>query len=168
MKGQTTTTNSENGQQPMTQPAQIADGLLRLIHDYAKEEKSPESDEFCSHISKYRWQLGESEPISESTTKECLEKCAEHFHRISLLSNRRAVEFGELIELLKDALNHGSTDSEIFNEKIFTSSDKFKRLTSLDDILEIKKEVAQLVRELRQAVLDKQQADEKRKQGLSK
>lgn len=172
MKGPGAVSNSgrdenSNGQ-PMTQPAQIADGLLALIHDYAKEEKSPESDEFCSHISGYRWQLGESEPISESTTKECIEKCAEHFQRISLLGNRRASEFGELIGLLKEALNQGSTDSEVFHERIFTSSDQFKRLTSLDDILEIKKELAQLVRQLRQVVLDKQQEDEQKKQGLSK
>jgi diguanylate cyclase (GGDEF)-like protein len=152
----------------MTPPAQIADGLLALIHDYAREEKSPESDVFCSHISGYRWQLGESELLSEDTTKECIEKCAEHFRRVSLLGNRRAAEFGELIELLKDALNQGTSDAEVFNERIFTTSDQFKRLTNLDDILEIKKELAQLVRALRQVVLDKQQADEKKQQGLSK
>jgi diguanylate cyclase len=173
MKGPTTTAGSGKGgdtdpQNPMSQPAQIADGLLELIHDYAKEEKSPETDEFCSHISGYRWQLSGSDPIGESTTKECIEKCAEHFHRINLLSNRRAAEFGELIELLKDALTHGLTDSEAFNEQIFTNSDQFKRLTTLDDVLEIKKELAQLVRGLRQIVLDKQQADEKKRQGLAK
>jgi diguanylate cyclase len=162
------TNTKDSSRSSLYHSAQIADGLLSLICDHAKEENSPEAQEFTSRMRGYRSQLFEPHSLDETMARVCIEECEAYFLRLRAAGQSRDAGFAELIDLLKETLSQVTRESDAFNERIFTSSDQFKRLSQLDDIREIKSQLIVLVRELRQIVLDKQQHDERKKQNLSK
>ena len=158
----------DSDKSPLYYSAQVADGLLSLIGNHAKEENSPEAHEFSSRIKEYRTQLFGPDWLDEDLARACVEECEAYFRRLRASGQSRDAGFAELIDLLKEALGQGAKESDAFNERIFTSSDQFKHVSQLDDIREIKGQLTVLVRELRQIVLEKQQHDERKKQTLSK
>jgi diguanylate cyclase len=156
---------SENILSPTTE---IASELLSLIAEQAKEEGGTDSKQFCDHIQEYRSLLAEAGTLQPRMAQDCIDECVTHFGRLRSASRVRVVEFNELIELLKQALMQLSTDNQAYHERIFESSDGFKRLGNLNDIREIKTQLMKLVRDLRQTVIDKQQQEERKNSEFSK
>jgi len=146
----------------LNQASEVASELLSLIADQAEDEGGPEAKEFCTRVRQYQLRLVESGTLQTEAAQDCIRDCASHFGHLRKVSRTRTAEFNELIELLKQALSQVSTDNETFHERVFESTDNFKRLVNLDDVREIKSHLVKLVRDLRQIVIDKQE-EEKRK-----
>jgi diguanylate cyclase len=146
----------------LNQASEIASELLSLIADQAQEEGGSEAREFCDRIRNYQLHLVESGTLQPDAAQNCIRDCASHFGQLRKESRSRTAEFNELIELLKQALDQVSTDNEAFHERVFESTDNFKRLANVDDVREIKSQLVKLVRDLRQIVIDRQD-EEKRK-----
>src|SRR5262245_51813317 len=146
------------------QAAQVADALLTLICDQAKEEGGPHAEDFCRKIRGYQLDMYESGTLDEAAAQDCIKECATHLGRMQSLSG----EFSQFIGLLKESLTQRSEDSQTFHNRIFESSDNFKRLANLEDIQEVKDHLVKLVRDLRQSVIDQQQQEEKRNADFSK
>jgi diguanylate cyclase len=105
--------------------------------------------------------LYESPILDAPTARECIDDCVTYFGRLRTVTQIRTAEFNELIELLKLALTEVTADNHTFHDRLFQTSDNFKRLGNLEDIREIKAQLTRLVRELRQVVIDKQQQEER-------
>jgi diguanylate cyclase len=153
----------------LTNPAiEIANALLSLICEQAKEEAGPDAQEFCKRVRGYQDRLYQPEGFTEKSGHECIDDCTQYFKRLSSNARIRTAEFDELIVVLKEALTQVTSDNQNFHDCIYESSDNFKRLVNLDDIREIKSQLVRLVRELRQAVLEKQQQEELKSADISK
>jgi len=154
---------------PSLNPAiEIASALLSLICDQAKEEAGPDAENFCKRVLGYQHQLFEPEGLTLQAGHECIDECTQYFASLRANARIRTAEFDELIVILKEALTQVTTDNQTFNERIYESSDNFKRLVSLDDIREIKSQLVRLVRELRQVILEKQQQEELKSGDITK
>jgi diguanylate cyclase len=140
--------------------AEVASALLSLLSEQARDEGGPETEEFCTRIRAYQLHLYESPILEPQTARECIDDCVTYFGRLRTISQIRTAEFNELIELLKEALTEITSDNHTFHERLFENSDNLKRLSNIEDIRELKTQLAKLVRDLRQVVLDKQQQEE--------
>jgi diguanylate cyclase (GGDEF)-like protein len=149
------------------QAAQVADGLLTLICDQAKDEGGPEADQFCRRIRSYQLALYESGAVEETVAQECINDCAKYFTHLRSLTQTWTGEFTEFMSLLKDTLTQRAGNDNSFHNHIFASSDSFKRLANLDDIREVKDQLVKLARDLRQTVIDQQQEEERRNADFS-
>ena len=143
---------------------QVADALLTLICDLAKQEGGAHAEEFCRRIRGYQLAMYESGTLDETAAQECIDECAAQFGRLQSLTG----EFSQFIGLLKESLTQRSEDSNAFHNRIFERSDDFKRLANLEDIREVRDHLVKLVRDLRQTVIDQQQQEEKRNAEFSK
>jgi diguanylate cyclase len=139
----------------------IANSLLSLLCEQARDEGGSEAEEFCGRIRGYQMRLYESPILDAPTARECIDDCVTYFGRLRTVTQIRTAEFNELIELLKLALTEVTADNHTFHDRLFQTSDNFKRLGNLEDIREIKAQLTRLVRELRQVVIDKQQQEER-------
>ena len=143
---------------------QVADALLTLICDQAKEEGGPQAEEFCRRIRGYQLAMYESGTLDENAAQDCISECSAHFGRLHSLTG----EFSKFIGLLKDSLTQRSEDHQAFHNRLFESSDNFKRLANLEDMREVRDHLVKLVRDLRQTVIDQQQQEEKRNADFAK
>ena len=146
----------------LTNPvADVANTLLSLLCDQARDEGGPETEEFCSKMRSFQLRLYESPVLEPQVARECIDDCVTYFGRLRTITQIRTAEFNELIDLLKQALSEITGDNHNFHDRLFRSSDSFKSLTNLEDVREIKSQLSKLVRELRQVVIDKQQEEER-------
>src|SRR4029453_14419053 len=130
------------------QAAQVADGLLSLICDQAKEEGGPEAEQFCRRIRSYQLALYESGAVEETVAEDCIKEWAKYFTHLRSLTQTWTGEFTEFMTLLKDTLTQRAGNDHAFHNNIFASSDNFKRLANLDDIREVKDQLVKLARDL--------------------
>jgi len=143
---------------------QVADALLTLICDQAKQEGGPHAEEFCRRIRGYQLAMYEAGTLDEAAAQDCINECSTHFGRLQSLTG----EFSQFIGLLKESLTQRSEDHHAFHTRIFESSDSFKNLANLEDIREVRDHLVKLVRDLRQTVIDQQQQEERRNADFAK
>jgi diguanylate cyclase (GGDEF)-like protein len=148
--------------------AQVADGLLNLICDQAKEEGGPDSEKFCHRIRGYQMALYESGAIEEALAQECISECAKYIGHLRNLTQAWTGEFTQFIGLLKDTLTERAGDHQTFHDRLVESSDNFKRLANLEDIREMRDHLIKLARDLRQTVIDQQDEEQRRNADFSK
>ena len=147
---------------------QVADKLLTLICDQAKEEGGPETEQFCHRIRGYQLAMYESGMLEESVAQNCINDCAAYLERLHTLTRAWTGEFKKLIDSLQESLAQSAEDHQAFHNRIFESSDHFTRVANLPDIREMREHLVRLVRDLRQTVIDQQQLEERRKTDFSK
>jgi diguanylate cyclase len=150
------------------QAAQVADALLSLICDQAKDEGGPDAEQFCRRIRAYQLALYESGAVEETVAQDCINDCGKYFTHLRSLTQTWTGEFTEFIGLLKDTLMQRAGNDQTFHNHIFQSSDNFNRLANLDDIREVKDQLVKLARDLRQTVIDQQHEEERRNADFSK
>jgi diguanylate cyclase (GGDEF)-like protein len=148
--------------------ASLIDGLLSLLDEQFVQDGISGAEEFRSALRTYREKLSEAGTLDEYTAAACVDECESYFQRARAYVLGRDAEINELIELLRTALIQLTGESNAFHERIFASSDRFKRLSRLEDIRQLKEQIANEVRDLRQTVLEKQQHDEENYAKLSK
>ena len=148
--------------------AQVADRLLTLICEQAKEDGGRESEEFCHRIRSYQLAMYESGMLEESVAQKCIGDCEAYLGRLHKLTRAWSGEFRELIDSLKESLAQRAEDHSAFHNRLFESSDNIHKVASLDDIREMRELLVKLVRDLRQTVTDQQQQEERRNADFDK
>ena len=148
--------------------ASFIDGLLSLLAGQVVQDERAGAEDFRSTLKTCRDKLSEAGTLDEGTALACLEECESYFQRERAYVLGRDAEINELIALLRTALVQLTGGSNAFHERILASSDRFKRLSQLEDIRVLKEQIANEVRDLRRSVLEKQQRDEQNYSKLSK
>jgi len=133
--------------------------ILSLITDVPTESDKLKSDDFKKEVRFYQDQIRGNNPI-EPIAAKLLDVCQEYFHRSRLYRLEREQEFMELIEVLREGVSNLAGHSSEFGEQMATSSERFKKIIEIDDIREIKRQIAREVVELRRVVEEKQKHDE--------
>src|SRR2546422_1586359 len=145
--------------------------LLALVSNTTIESDTLKTYEFRSKLERYRHRLANSvhgDPNTALVASDCLRLCQDYLTRARSYLLERETEMAELIDVLRIALGKLAGEAKSFNVRLMGSSERFNSLTDIQDIRELKKQIAQEVRELNRAVVEKQKQDEAGYAKLSK
>jgi len=161
----------QNQQHPSVELASFVAKLLALMGDTVVESHTLNTLEFRSKLERYRHRLANSvhgDPNTALVASDCLRLCQDYLTRARSYLLERETEMAELIDVLRIALGKLAGEAKSFNVRLMGSSERFNSLTDIQDIRELKKQIAQEVRELNRAVVEKQKQDEAGYAKLSK
>jgi diguanylate cyclase (GGDEF)-like protein len=163
--------NENQNENPPAELATFSARLLAVMSDTAIESDSLRTYEFRAKLEKYRHRLANSsdgDPDTAIIAADCLRLCEDYFTRARTYLLERETEFAEVIEVMRIALGKLTGDAKAFSGRLLGSSERFHRLTDIEDIRELKKQVAKEVGELNRIVVEKQKQDEVNFAKLSK
>src|SRR5229473_1598769 len=145
--------------------------LLALMSDTTIESDTLKTYEFRSKLEKYRHRLANSvygDPNTSLMASDCLRLCQDYLTRARTYLLERETEFAEVIDVMRIALGKLAGEAKSFNVRLMGSTERFNRLTEIEDIRELKKHISQEVRDLNRTVTEKQKQDEVNYSRLSK
>jgi diguanylate cyclase len=152
------------------QPAGLIDRLLALLSDAAVEGGSLKTREFRARLQTYRHHLAASEGKKDFArySAECLHICEDYFERSGKYVLERESEFAEVINYLREAVSRLAGESHSLTTELSQSSDRIQRLTDIEDIRELKKQISTEVQQLKRTIDEKKQKEEASYSRLSK
>jgi diguanylate cyclase len=145
--------------------------LLALVSDTTIESDTLKTYEFRSKLEKYRHRLANSvngDPNTAIVANECYRLCQDYLKKAHTYLLDRESEFAEVIDVMRMALGKIAGEAKSFSVRLMGSSERFNRLTEIEDIRELKKQIAKEVRDLNHTVAEKQKQDENNYSRLSK
>jgi diguanylate cyclase (GGDEF)-like protein len=148
----------------------LLDRLLDSLGESALDAGEMDAGEFRDELKCYRQMLAEqSDPKAlENTARRCLERCHHYFAGFQDYLVARDLEFSETIDVLRAALSKVVGDAEGTNKSLDESSRKFKRLTGVSDIRDLRRQLSKAVVDLESVVEEKRRKDEEQHAKLSK
>jgi diguanylate cyclase len=152
------------------QPAGLIDRLLSLLSEASVEGGTLKTREFRTRLQAYRQRLASPEGKRDFArySTECLELCEDFFRRSRKYLLERESEFAEVINFLRESVSRLSGESNAFTTQLTQSSERMARLSDLEDIRELKKQIASEVQQLKRSIDEKQQKDAASYSRLSK
>ena len=153
------------------QPLGLIDRLLSILSEATLESDALRTKEFRTKLEVYRRQLAATAETSEGfgrSSAACLKLCEDYFARSRKYLLDREAEFAEVINVLREALGRLAGEANSFNDRLMSTSDRFERLSEIDDLRELRKQVSMEVRELKRIVDEKQRQDQASYSRLSK
>lgn len=94
-------------------------------------------------------------------------QCEQQFKRMRRYYTNREANLTEIIAVLSKAMRDVAGESTAFNASVLGESERMRSLAQLDDIIELKRQVADSVGTLRSAVAEKQRRDEEAQAALT-
>src|SRR6267143_6593592 len=161
----------QNQQHPSVELASFVAKLLALMGDTVVESHTLNTLEFRSKLERYRHRLANSvhgDPNTAVVANDCFRLCQDYLKRAQAYLLERETEFAEVIDVMRIALGKIAGEAKSFSVRLIGSSERFNRLTEIEDIRELKKQIAQEVRDLNRTVAEKQKQDETNYTRLSK
>src|SRR6266852_6852486 len=145
--------------------------LLALVSDTTIESDTLKTYEFRSKLERYRHRLANSvhgDPNTALVADDCFRLCQDYLKRAHAYLLERETEFAEVIDVMRIALGKIAGEAKSFSVRLIGSSERFNRLTEIEDIRELKKQISKEVRDLNHTVSEKQKQDEVNYSRLSK
>jgi diguanylate cyclase (GGDEF)-like protein len=161
----------ETDQTAIVELAAFVARLLALLSDTTIESDTLKTYEFRSKLERYRHRLANSvhgDPNTAIVANDCYRLCQDYLKRAHAYLLERETEFAEVIDVMRVALGKLAGEAKSFSVRLMGSSERFNRLTEIEDIRELKKQIAQEVRDLNRTVTEKQKQDETNYTRLSK
>ena len=142
--------------------ALFLDRLMEVLQQLAPEADPQEREEFQIRIKEYRSALHDPRRRGElpQVTDACILLCRTYLEGSRTYHAEREKELTEVIAILRDAAKLSVGTSTDFNSQVLASSDRFLRISELENIRELRKRMNDEVGNLRRAVAEKQQKDE--------
>src|SRR5204863_9881 len=91
---------------------------------------------------------------------ECLHICEDYFERSRKYLLERESEFGEVINFLREAVSRLAGEAHTFTAELSHSSERMQRLTDIEDIRELKKQISNEVQQLKRTIDERKQKEE--------
>jgi|GEM_PF-395070 len=142
--------------------AMFLDRLMEVLEQLAPESDVGELDAFRSRIREYRLVINDPRRRGEmpEVTDACIGLCRSYLEGARLYHAEREKELAELISILRDAAKLSVGDSTEFHAQVLASSDRFVKISELENIRELRRRIGDEVGNLRCVVAEKQQKDE--------
>jgi diguanylate cyclase len=153
---------STSGHTYYDRPEGLIDRLLSILSEITVEVASLKTDEFRARLQSCRKKIAASfgTPDFAQHSTECLEICEEYFNRSRLYLLERESAVGEVIQVLRESIGMLSKESGSFNSQLERTNERFDRLTEIQDIQKLRKQIALECQEFRRIVEEKQRRDE--------
>ena len=154
--------SSTLGRTLYNRPEGLIDQLLSMLAEFTVEVESLRTDEFRSRIQSCRQKISSSfgTPDFAKYSTECLEICEEYFNRSKQYLLERESAVGEVIQVLRDSIGLLSKESGSFNSQLERTSERFDRLTEIQDIQKLRKQILLECQEFKRIVEEKQRRDD--------
>ena len=138
------------------------DRLMEVLEQLAPESDVGELDTFRSRIREYRLVINDPRRRGEmpEVTDACIGLCRSYLEGARLYHAEREKELAELISILRDAAKLSVGDSTEFHAQVLASSDRFIKISELENLRELRRRIGDEVGNLRCVVAEKQQKDE--------
>jgi len=143
-------------------PEGLIDRLLSILLEITVEVASLKTDEFRARLQSCRKKIAASfgTPEFAQCSTECLDICEEYFYRSRLYLQERESAVGEVIHVLRESIGMLSRESGSFNSQLEHTTERFNRLTEIQDIQKLRRQIAVECQEFRRIVDEKQRRDE--------
>ena len=153
---------STSGRTNYDRPEGLIDRLLSILSEITVEVVSLKTDEFRAQLQSCRKKIAASygTPEFAQCSAECLEICEEYFYRSRLYLQERESAVGEVIQVLRDSIGLLSRESGSFNSQLKHTTERFSRLTEVQDIEKLRRQIVVECQEFRRIVEEKQRRDE--------
>jgi diguanylate cyclase len=142
--------------------ASFAAKLLALVSDTTIESDKLKTCVFRSKLGIYRHRLANSvtgDPNTAKVANECFRMCENYLNRAHTYLLDRETEFAEVIDLMSITLGKIAGETNSCNIRLMGSSERLHRLIEIEDIRELRKQIAREC-ELNKKVSEKQRQDE--------
>jgi len=142
-------------------PVGLIDQLLSILSKSALDSDSLKTEEFREQLQICRRKLvaADGTPDFGRHAKECLALCEGFYDQARDYLLKREVEFGEVIQYLREAVAVLAGDSSSLTEKLTQTSERMDRLADIEDIRELKKLISEEVQHLRVLVAERKERD---------
>jgi diguanylate cyclase len=140
----------------------LADQLLELVAGRAVESETLGTPDFRRRLEQYRQELSSiagAEAFADLAAR-ISDTCRAFFKRGEAFEREREREIGELIETMTQAVAKLAGEAVTVNAELSRQSERFGRLTEVEDIRELKRRVSQEVSALDRFVAEKRSHDE--------
>lgn len=148
----------------------LLDRLLHSMGTSAMETGEFDAQAFRAELEELRSTLGsETDPKRLTVAaRRCLERCHHYLSGFQDYLAERDAEFSETIDVLRAALTKVVGDTEGTNAALDESSRRFRRLSGVDDIRELRRQLSRAVVDLEAVVEEKRKQDAAQYEKLSK
>lgn len=136
--------------------------LLDLVADQADDSPSLNTGSFKQRLQRFREEVRTSTIPADilRLSDDCTSMCRDYFRRAAAFASERDGELKGLIETLTTAIDKLSGEAVSVNRQLTSHSDRFNRLTDLEDIRDLKRRISQEVTALNRFVSEKQEREE--------
>jgi diguanylate cyclase (GGDEF)-like protein len=136
--------------------------LLRILSDVTPDAESKGTVELRAKLNEHRRNFGQTMHPQEERQEAaaCVKTCEQFLRHVQHDHVSRESELTELIAVLREATTRLLGDSSDFHAEVLSSADRFKLMTNLDDLRELKREISTEVTTLQRAVEEKKQRDQ--------
>ena len=136
--------------------------LLALAAQIAIESETLKTSKFLSKLEQFCTQLDRvtDGQALENIVEKSLSLCQDYFKQAHGYLLERENEIREVVDLLREALSNLAGETDTFNQRLVDSSVRFKRIVEIEDVRELKRQIAQEVNEFTRIVAEKRRHDQ--------
>lgn len=137
--------------------------LIELLAEIAIDDETLRTPAYRSTLSLHADEL-QGGPKPERLTamqSQCLSASREYFAKSRQYWTDKETEFRQMISLLMSAVSSMTEGNETYHSRILASSDQIWQLAKLDDIRQLKAQLASGVEHLKMTVEEKRQQDQR-------
>jgi len=140
----------------------LAGRIFEVVSEIAIESEGLKTSEFRSRLEWCRVRLDKVSDSStlESTIQEALTLCQNYFRQAQGYLLDREMEIRQVVDVLRQAVGTLTGDADTFNQRMLDSSARLTRLTEIEDLRELKMQIAREVSELSRIVVEKRRQEE--------
>ncbi len=147
----------------------VIESYLRLFADFAPDADAKDVKEFTNLLVEVRAQLSTSGHDQEvrRLASTALKSCEQFLKRSRQYYATREAELTDMIGILRETAQNLAGDSTEFHEQMQATTKRFRGMVELEDIRELKRDLAGEANVLLRTIEEKQKRDEKTLNALS-
>jgi diguanylate cyclase len=148
--------------QPSAWQVQLVAGIVGHIGTWTAEQESPRTLDFRTRIDRLQKRLapGVSADDFQDVVERVVDLCDTYFKDTRIVLAEREKELASLVQVLRDTLADLAGQAKSFNVDLMRTTDRISTLANIDDIRELKRQIATEARDLKNAVVEKQRRDD--------
>ncbi|HEY8550757.1 MAG TPA: GGDEF domain-containing protein [Vicinamibacterales bacterium] len=141
---------------------QLLASIVSSIARWSADHESPRTRDFRTRLERLHRNIvpGITADDLQDVIERVLELCDTYFQDTRTVLVERERELTSLVQVLRDTLADLAGQAKTFNVDLLRSTDRISQLANLDDIRELKRQVASEARDLKNAVIEKQRRDD--------
>jgi diguanylate cyclase len=139
----------------------LAEAFLRLMADFPPDAADEDTREFAAEIKDFREQIARSSHDQETRrlTGAAVRACEQFLRKSRQFYTTREQELRELVGILRDTARHVAGDNSEFHAAMNAITERFYGMSQINDIRELKKQVADEASTLQNTLESKQKRD---------
>jgi diguanylate cyclase len=139
----------------------LAEAFLKLMADFSPDAADEDAREFAAEIKDFRDQIARSSHDQETRrlTIASVRACEQFLRKSRQFYTTRQQDLRDLIGILRDTARHVAGDNSEFHAVMEAITGRFSGMSQIDDIRELKRQIADEASTLQSTIESKQKRD---------